>query len=172
MGRMDARARRDLPGDARGKMSSLPRSPNRQAIRLVGELGAKVVRAVHEAERRDAYGTVGPGVAGGPSWYDFALEYLAMRWPTAAADTRDETNEGLAAITKAMLLEPPGRPEDVILHRAPRTWAFVVPGPAERDLPDEVRDVLAWVAAASRPATDLDPPPRSLPAPATPWMCF
>lgn len=155
MSRMDPRARRGLPGDAQGRASGLPYSRNRRAMRLVGELGAKVVRAVHEAERRDAdgaTGAAGPETSSDLSWYDFALEYLAMRWPTVAPNSRDETNEGLAAVTKAMLLDTPGRPEDAALHRALRSWAFVAPGPAERDLPHEAREVLAWVAAASRPA--------------------
>jgi hypothetical protein len=107
MSRMDARARRGLPGDAQGKAGSLPRSPNRHAMRLVGELGAKVVRAVHETERRDTGGAAGPGTDSDLSWYDFALEYLAMRWPTVAPNTRDETNEGLTAVTKAMVLHTP-----------------------------------------------------------------
>lgn len=75
-----------------------------------------------------------------------------------APKTRDEINEGLTAVTKALLLDLPDRPEGTALHRALRNWAFVVPGPAEQDLPDEVREVLAWVAAASRPLADLDDP--------------
>jgi hypothetical protein len=51
-------------------------------MRLVGELGAKVVRAVHEAEQRGTDGTPSTGAAADLSWYYFALEYLAMGGPS------------------------------------------------------------------------------------------
>jgi hypothetical protein len=62
MNRMNPRARSNLPSDANGKSDSLPHSPTRHAMRLVRELGAKVVRAVHEAEQRGADGTPNSGV--------------------------------------------------------------------------------------------------------------
>lgn len=156
--RMNPRARSNLPSDAKGKTDGLPRSPTCHAMWLVGELGAKVVRAVHEAEQHNTDGAPHAGEADDLSWYDFALEYLAMRWPTVAPKARDEINEGLTAVTKSLLLDVPDRPEDATLHRALRNWAFVVPGPVEQDLPDETRAALAWVAAASRPLADLDDP--------------
>jgi integrase len=124
-------------------------------MRWVGELGVRVVQAVREAEHRDS---AQAGMGGGLSWYAFALEYLAMRWPVVAPKTRDEINEGLTAVTKALLVDVPGRPEEAVLHRVLRGWAFVVPGPEGRDVPTEVREVLAWVAGASRPVSDLEDP--------------
>lgn len=92
------------------------------------------------------------------SWYDFALRYLAMKWPHAALNTRDGINESLTSVTVELLDERAGRPSDEALRRALRNWAFVLPGPADRELPDDVRNVLHWVSKASRPLADLAEP--------------
>lgn len=66
------------------------------------------------------------------SWYDFALRYLAMKWPHAAPNTRDGINESLTSVTMELLLERPGRPSDEEIRKALRNWAFVLPGPTSR----------------------------------------
>jgi integrase len=48
-----------------------------------------------------------------------------------------------------------GRPSDEEIRRALRNWAFVLPGPDDREVPDDVRNVLHWVSKASRPLADL-----------------
>lgn len=92
------------------------------------------------------------------SWYEFALQYLAMRWPHASPNYRDEINEGLTAATKVLVQDKPGRPSDEALQRALRDWAFVLPGPGEREIPPEAARVLGWVRKASRPLKDLKEP--------------
>ncbi len=81
-----------------------------------------------------------------------------MRWPLIAAKTRDETNDALCAITRAMLRDVRGRPSDELLRRAMRGWAFVVPCPEPCQMPADVRLALRWVAGASRPLADLMDP--------------
>ncbi|MER5224572.1 hypothetical protein [Streptomyces flaveus] len=67
-------------------------------------------------------------------------------------------------MTLAMLRNVPGRPEEDVLRRALRRWAFVVPGPEERELPVEDRLVLLGVpplgegGEASPPLIDLHDP--------------
>ncbi|WP_198535634.1 hypothetical protein [Streptomyces caatingaensis] len=78
-----------------------------------------------------------------------------MRWPQIAAKSRDETNDALCAITLAMLRDARGRPDERLLRRALRDWAFVVPQLDQRRVPGEVQLALRWVAASSRPLTDL-----------------
>ncbi|MEV0116298.1 site-specific integrase [Streptomyces sp. NPDC050844] len=78
-----------------------------------------------------------------------------MRWPQVAAKTRNETNDALCAITKAMLRDVRGRPNDELLRRALRDWVFVLPRPELHTAPSDVRLALRWVARASRPLTDL-----------------
>jgi integrase len=92
------------------------------------------------------------------SWYAFATEYARAHWPGRAAKTRDEVSEALTVITMAMCWDMPGRPKGQLLRRALRHWAFVVPGPEQRELPAEDRLVLQWVAKASRPLVDLHDP--------------
>lgn len=48
-----------------------------------------------------------------------------------------------------------GRPDDELLRRALRNWAFVVPRPDARTAPTEVRLALDWVARASRPLAGM-----------------
>ncbi|WP_262505930.1 hypothetical protein [Streptomyces sp. TRM68367] len=54
-----------------------------------------------------------------------------------------------------MCWDLPGRPNGQLLRRALRRWAFVVPGPEQRELPAEDRLVLQWVANASRQLVHL-----------------
>ncbi|SCK59343.1 hypothetical protein H180DRAFT_05695 [Streptomyces sp. WMMB 322] len=128
------------------------------AAELAGEFGAELVRALRAGlapGRAGAYGSRGPSQL---SWYAFAVNYAQAHWLGRAAHTRRENSEALAAITRAMLLDLPGRPEESLLHRSLQGWAFVVPGPQEREVPAQARLVLDWVAKASRPLIDLHDP--------------
>ncbi|WP_326842328.1 tyrosine-type recombinase/integrase [Streptomyces sp. NBC_01558] len=92
------------------------------------------------------------------TWYDFALKYLAMKWPHAAPNTRDGINESLTSVTIALLDDRPGRPSALLIRQALRNWAFVLPGPTERETPTEIANTLHWIAKASRPLNDLADP--------------
>lgn len=92
------------------------------------------------------------------TWYDFALKYLAMKWPHAAPNTRDGINESLTSVTIALLGDRPGRPSVPLVRQALRNWAFVLPGPSEREVPTEIANTLHWIAKASRPLNDLADP--------------
>ncbi|MEU9456725.1 hypothetical protein [Streptomyces sp. NPDC048277] len=81
-----------------------------------------------------------------------------MRWPLIAAKTRDEINDALCAITRAMIRDVRGHPSDELLRRAMRGWAFVVPRPEPREMPADVRLALRWAAGTSRPLADLMDP--------------
>ncbi|MEF9885397.1 hypothetical protein [Streptomyces sp. P9-A4] len=113
-----------------------------------------MVRAIKEAAADD-FGRVRNERALALSWYAFSLEYMEARWVQVAAKTRSETNDALCSITEAMLRRTRGRPDDELLRRALRNWAFVVPRPDVRKAPTEVRLALGWVARASRPLDDL-----------------
>ncbi|SCD70271.1 hypothetical protein GA0115240_120418 [Streptomyces sp. DvalAA-14] len=128
--------------------------------RVADELAAELVTAV----RREAGAGRGGGAAvaerrsspfAGRSWYDFALEYMDVRWRQTAAKTRCEDNEGLCALTLAMIRGRTLRPDEELLRRALRLRAFVVPRPADREVPGEEQMALRWVARATRPMDDL-----------------
>lgn len=128
---------------------------------LADHYRSKLMRATREGEEFD-------GVTGLPdsmaektaklTWYAFALKYLAMKWPHAAPNTRDGINESLASVTVAMLEDSPGRPSAAVVRQALRNWAFVLPGPEEREVPQEIENTLHWIAKASRPLNDLADP--------------
>ena len=55
----------------------------------------------------------------------------------------------------ALLDDCPGRPSALLLRKALRNWAFVLPSPDDRELPTEIANTLHWVAKASPPLADL-----------------
>ncbi|ONK11192.1 tyrosine-type recombinase/integrase [Streptomyces sp. MP131-18] len=132
---------------------------------LADAFRAKLIRAMREGEEFDTESGLPDSMiekAPSLSWYDFALKYLAMKWPHAAPNTRDGMNEALTAVTVAFLNDLPGRPAGSLLRVALRNWAFVLPGPGDREVPPEIGNTLRWVSKASRPLADLAKPPEML----------
>lgn len=127
-------------------------------VEVAGEFGAELARALRASLLPAGQGAYGPRGPSELSWYAFATRYARDHWVGRAATTRRGTSEALALATRAMLWEIPGRPSEAVLHRALRSWAFVVPGPEAREIPAQDRLVLAWVAKASRPLIDLHDP--------------
>ncbi|MFE7774505.1 tyrosine-type recombinase/integrase [Streptomyces sp. NPDC057445] len=128
---------------------------------LADHYRAKLLKATRDGEEFDTESGLPASMAEKKSaltWYAFALKYLAMKWPHAAPNTRDGINESLASVTMALLDDRPGRPAEELLRKALRNWAFVLPGPDERDLPIDIGNALHWVAKASRPLSDLADP--------------
>ncbi|MFJ9742532.1 tyrosine-type recombinase/integrase [Streptomyces sp. NPDC101166] len=125
---------------------------------LADHYRSKLLRAAHGGEEFDTVTGLPDSMvekAFSTSWYAFALKYLAMKWPHAAPNTRSGINESLTAVTMALLDDRPGQPPEELIRKALRNWAFVLPGPDDRDLPDDVASVLHWVSKASRPLADL-----------------
>ncbi|XVQ86131.1 hypothetical protein ACQP2K_01485 [Microbispora siamensis] len=55
------------------------------------------------------------------TWYSFALAYVDMRWPHAAAKTRDSLTEALATVTPALVVDDtPAAPDLLVLREALR----------------------------------------------------
>ncbi|MFJ8030326.1 tyrosine-type recombinase/integrase [Streptomyces sp. NPDC096032] len=125
---------------------------------LADHYRSKLLRATHAGEEFDTVTGLPESMVEKPAsmtWYAFALKYLAMKWPHAAPNTRNGINEALTAVTMALLDEHPGQPSEELVRKTLRNWAFVLPGPDGRELPNEVANVLHWVAKASRPLSDL-----------------
>ncbi|WHM36598.1 site-specific integrase [Streptomyces sp. BPTC-684] len=136
-------------------------SRSRKSFGLAQKLHSKLLMAQDAGEQFDTESGLPPSMEEEPkepkarSWYEFALAYMARRWPMVSPNYRDEINESLTAVTKAVLPQGPGRPEDVALQRALRDWAFVLPGPDDREIPEQARAVLTWVAENSPPLAKL-----------------
>ncbi|MET9119255.1 tyrosine-type recombinase/integrase [Streptomyces longwoodensis] len=125
---------------------------------LADHYRSKLLQAAHAGEEFDTETGLPDSMvekAASMTWYAFALKYLAMKWPHAAPNTRNGINESLTAVTMALLDERPGQPPEDLIRKALRNWAFVLPGPDERDLPSDVANALHWVAKASRPLSDV-----------------
>ena len=91
------------------------------------------------------------------SWFAFVLAYVDMKWPRAAATTRNSMTDALATVTAALADDRPGQPEVRLLRRALRQFALV---PSSRTLPcpAEVAAALGWLERASLPLTELEKP--------------
>ncbi|MFF0482709.1 tyrosine-type recombinase/integrase [Streptomyces sp. NPDC004435] len=145
--------------EVRWGVAGRPFSRSRATQGLADKLRARLLMAQEAGEQFDTESGL-PGSMEeqpqGPTWYEFALSYMGRRWPMASPNYRDEINESLTAVTKAILPKTSGRPADMALQRALRDWAFVLPGPNDREIPADSRAVLNWVAENSPPLSALD----------------
>ncbi|WP_435191051.1 tyrosine-type recombinase/integrase [Streptomyces sp. bgisy126] len=90
------------------------------------------------------------------SWFAFCREYMAMRWPTAAAKTREGIADGLAAVTLAMVEQGKQIPEVEELRLALR-WA-VVPANADLEPPAELEEAHRWLSERALLVSALEDP--------------
>ncbi|WP_206320793.1 tyrosine-type recombinase/integrase [Streptomyces zingiberis] len=88
------------------------------------------------------------------NWYDFAVEYVDWKWPSASSNTRKNLAKALTPVTVALLRTPPPQHfEPVKVRRALREYAFNVRQrtDAEKPVPAEVQTILNWVKRNSLP---------------------
>ncbi len=58
------------------------------------------------------------------TWYQHAVAYAAMKWPSLAAHSRASLAEALATVTPALTGPEPGRPSATALQTALYRYAF------------------------------------------------
>ncbi|MGW7364632.1 tyrosine-type recombinase/integrase [Streptomyces sp. NPDC054841] len=90
------------------------------------------------------------------SWFAFCREYMALRWPTAAAKTREGIADGLAAVTLAMVDQEQRMPSPEDLRLALR-WA-VIPKNGDTEPPAELEGAYGWISKKSLPVSSLADP--------------
>ncbi|MFI9556715.1 tyrosine-type recombinase/integrase [Nonomuraea endophytica] len=94
------------------------------------------------------------------SWYDHSRAYMESMWANYAGHTRRGTSDVLTAIMIAMIADSPRarrtRPDDVVLRRALKQWAYRLGRLEAEQAPAEIVSALDWVAEHSRPVADLD----------------
>ena len=90
------------------------------------------------------------------SWYEFACAYVDMKWKQASAKYRKDIARALTAATPAMLAEVRGRPDDASIRRALTRWGFNTK--QRTSPPDDVAEVLAWVARNTAAVSALAEP--------------
>ncbi|MEW2029665.1 tyrosine-type recombinase/integrase [Streptomyces roseifaciens] len=86
-------------------------------------------------------------------WFEFCRKYVAGRWRTSAAKTREGMADGLAAVALAMVAREEGAPEDSDLRLAFR-WG-IVPANAGQAPPAELKPAYDCLTSVDRPVTDL-----------------
>jgi integrase len=89
----------------------------------------------------------------GTTWYEFACQYVDMKWKLASAKYRKDIARALTAATPALLAAGRGRPDDAAIRRALLRYGFNTKQRA--DPPNELRETLAWVARNSLPVSAL-----------------
>ncbi|MGW1564334.1 tyrosine-type recombinase/integrase, partial [Streptomyces sp. NPDC002144] len=133
---------------AESRRSELWQAMNRrgEAFEIESGLPESEVRAAAEAaEASDAEPSL--------RWFEFCRKYMAGRWRTAAAKTREGIADGLAAVTLAMVKRGEDAPDDEILRLAFR-WG-IVPANEREDPPAELKAAYEWVTTTDRPLGDL-----------------
>jgi hypothetical protein len=89
-------------------------------------------------------------------WFEFCRKYVAGRWRTGAAKTREGMADGLAAVTLAMVKRGDDAPDDETLRLAFR-WGACLRTQGEEP-PAELKAAYDWVTTADRPLGDLADP--------------
>lgn len=84
-------------------------------------------------------------------WFDFACEYVDMKWGPAAATYRRSIAEAMAAVTVALIEPDRDQPDDMLIRTALRTWAFNTTRRTSPDCPDDVQAALRWIGRNSLP---------------------
>jgi integrase len=90
-------------------------------------------------------------------WYEFARDYIDMKWPGAAATYRRSISEAMTAITAALVDGERDRPDGPVLRRALHRWAFNTARRSE-PFPEDVRAALRWVERHAPPVARLAEP--------------
>ncbi|GAA0395752.1 integrase [Acrocarpospora corrugata] len=92
------------------------------------------------------------------NFYTFALAYVDMKWPHAAAKTRDSMTDALSTVIPALVdQDATDRPDAGVMRSALRQYAL---SPATRDVPQppEIKEALTWLDKRSLPIEQLAKP--------------
>jgi integrase len=93
------------------------------------------------------------------SWLDFAIEYVDMKWPHLAPNSRRNTARALTTATLTVLTSERGRPATAELRTALATWAFNSrTRSAEVEPPQQMAPTLQWLARNVRDVGDWADP--------------
>lgn len=83
-------------------------------------------------------------------WFELACDYVDMRWPEAAANTRQTIAEALVRVSPAFFNGGRGKPADAEIRSMLRGWAFNSDQRA-KGIPEEHRDAIDWCTRNSLP---------------------
>lgn len=92
------------------------------------------------------------------AWYEFACEYVDMKWPHSAAKTRETVAEAMTTITTALFTNDRNKPDDKVIRSALTRWAFNTKKRGSNDCPREVNEALRWIEKHTRQVSELADP--------------
>ncbi|MDQ3401817.1 MAG: site-specific integrase [Actinomycetota bacterium] len=85
------------------------------------------------------------------TWFDFACQYVDLKWKGAAATYRRGIAEAMVTVTMAMLTDGRGKPEDKAIRSVLFRWAFNTQRRKDENEKSEADSrVLMWVSANTR----------------------
>ncbi|MFI7629708.1 tyrosine-type recombinase/integrase [Microbispora rosea] len=87
--------------------------------------------------------------------FDFVRAYIDMKWPHAAAKTRDSISDALSTALPALTKDRPGRPDAETLRTALRKCALIPADKRPEPSPEMARAV-RWLEGASLDLGDLN----------------
>lgn len=90
------------------------------------------------------------------NWFDFACDFVDMKWRDTSPGQRKSTADSLAPISTAMLATQRGAPAQKTLNQAFRL-AFN-PSSRGQEQPPQIERALKWIADHSRNVSDLSKP--------------
>ncbi|MDP9863375.1 MULTISPECIES: tyrosine-type recombinase/integrase [Streptosporangium] len=86
--------------------------------------------------------------------FEFVRAYINMKWPHAAAKSRDSMSDALSTVLPALAKDRPGRPDAESLRAALRKHALL-PAGKRPDAPHEMAQAIRWLESASLDLADL-----------------
>jgi hypothetical protein len=90
----------------------------------------------------------------GRTWLDLAIAFVDVKWPRAAAKSRDSYTDALATITAALVTDVADAPDSRLLRTALRQY-LLPPAARSRERPYEIELAAAWLQRHSLPITEL-----------------
>jgi hypothetical protein len=79
------------------------------------------------------------------TWYDHAVAFMDMKWPTLQPNSRRSLAAALATLTEAMTAQGPRRPDQELCIKALLNWSFNRTARAAGNPPPQYADAVAWV---------------------------
>jgi integrase len=92
------------------------------------------------------------------AWYEFACEYVDVKWKRAAGKYRKSIAEALMTVTLALLSTEREKPEELTLRSALLRWGFNTKQRNDPACPPEIAEALRWVARNTTPVSALAQP--------------
>lgn len=153
-----ARTTKVVAWEVRWVVGGRPRSSSRRTKGLAEAFLAELRQAARAGEAFDVATGLPTSMLPAPSaqtWLAFAQAYIDVKWPRAAAKTRDSLTDALATVSAALVDAPPA---DARLVRTALRQYLLPPGGRDLPLSDEMDRTVRWLQRHSLPVTELASP--------------